>query len=199
MTPAPQSADFFETTKHPLIVLVVATALGSVLIPYVNLRLARENRQRELRVSQGLQALRLSSETDLRLNLVLTEFANFVKDESNPDSAARSALRERVYRLYAEFNRDAWWWHWRLLTEVQVLHLVNGDAARIMSAAINEYAANLKESTQALDPLWGSLMASGTQPGSDVRSVLDSSILLSRDLQRKRQEIVGRMIAPLVR
>ena len=198
MTAAPQSTAL-ETTKHPLVVLAVATALGSVLIPYVNSRIALENRQRELRVSQALQALRSSSETDRRLNLVLTEFANFVKDESASGSAARSALRERVYRLYAEFNRDAWWWHWQLLQETQVLHLVDDDAARIMRAAIEEYAANLKESTQALDPLWGRLIPTGTQPGRDVSSVLDSSSLRSMDLLRKRQEIIGRMIAPLVR
>jgi hypothetical protein len=198
MTEAHQSTAL-ETTKHPLVVLAVATVLGSVLIPYVNSRIARENRQRELRVSQAVQALRSSSETDRRLNLVLTEFANFVKDESPNDSAARSALRERVYRLYAEFNRDAWWWHWQLLQEIQVLHLVDDDAARIMRAAIEEYAANLKESTQALDPLWGRLISTGTQPGRDVSSVLDSSSLRSMDLLRKRQEIIGRMIAPLVR
>jgi hypothetical protein len=199
MTDASEST-VFETTKHPVVVLAVATLLGSVLVPYVNARIAQQNSHRELRMSHALQVLRSSSETDRRINLLLTEFANFIQDESISDPAARTALRERVYRLYGEFNRDAWWWYWPLLQEVRVLGLVDESAAIVMSAAIEKYAVYLQESTQALDPLWRHLVSNRAQSGSNqVSSILASTSSRLKDLQQKRQEAIGQMVAPLIR
>lgn len=189
-----------ERTKHPLVVLVVATILGSVLIPYANGRFAKDSRLHDLKVSHAKQALQSASLTDRRLNLLLTEFAIFIKGESRNNSAARSALRERVYTLYAEFNRDAWWWYWPMMQEARLLHLVDEEAARSMGIATEAYAANLQESTTALDPLWALLLTDATRPTPrDAAAVLASSTSRLMELQSARQEIIGRMVAPLTK
>jgi len=189
-----------ERTKHPLVVVVIATLLGSVLIPYANARFAKENRLQELRFSHAKQALQSGSQTDRQLNMLLTEFAIFIKEESGGSASARSNLRERVYRLYAEFNRDAWWWYWPMVQEARLLHLVDEQDARSMSAAAEAYATNLEESTTALDPLWGLLLSDATRSTSrDVATVLASSLSRSNELQQVRHEIIGRLVAPLLR
>jgi hypothetical protein len=188
----------FEQTKHPLIVLAFSTILGSALIPYVGSRLARETRRAELRASHVVEALQSSARTDRQLNLLITEFGNFVKDESITDQIARTALRGRIYSLYADFNRDAWWWHWQLLQEAQVLQLVNGDETRAMRVAIEEYGANLQKTTQAIDPLWGALLSArfDAEPRR-VESLFAESNSRARMLQQQRQEVVARMLRPL--
>src|SRR5678815_2479939 len=179
-----------ERTKHPLVVVVIATLLGSVLIPYANARFAKEGRLHELRFSHAKQALQSGSQTDRQLNMLLTEFAIFVKEKSGGSASARSSLRERVYRLYAEFNRDAWWWYWPMVQEARLLHLVDEQDARSMGAAAEAYATNLEESTTALDPLWRLLLSDATRSTSrDVAALLATSLSRSNELQQARHEI----------
>ena len=188
----------FEQTKHPLIVLALGTILGSVLVPYVGSRLARETRRAELRAAHAIRALQSSAKTDLQLNLLLTEFGSFVQDESITDQAARFALRGRIYSLYADFNRDAWWWYWQLLQEAQVLGLVNADEEIVMRAAIEEYASHLQETAGAINPLWQSLLsASSTPEPRQVQSIFAECLSRVRNLQRLRQQAVARMLRPL--
>lgn len=198
--PRDQRLTAIERTKHPLVVLVVATILGSVLIPYANTRFAKDSRLHDLRISHAQEALQSASLTDRRLNLLLTEFAIFIKDESRHNSAARSALRERVYSLYAEFNRDAWWWYWPMVQEARLLHLVDEEAAQSMGSATEAYAANLQQSTMALDPLWALLLTDGNRSTpKDAAALLASSSSRLSELQSMRQEIMGRMVAPLTK
>jgi hypothetical protein len=69
-----------------------------------------------------------------------------------------------------------------------------------MSAAIEKYAVYLQESTQALDPLWRHLVSNRAQSGSNqVSSILASTSSRLKDLQQKRQEAIGQMVAPLIR
>jgi len=84
--------------------------------------------------------------------------------------------------------------------EARLLHLVDEQDARSMSAAAEAYATNLEESTTALDPLWGLLLSDATRSTSrDVAAVLASSLSRSNELQQVRHEIIGRLVAPLLR
>jgi hypothetical protein len=196
----PRRLTVLEISKHPLVVLAVTTLIGSIAIPFVNARITQANRQKELRSSYAMQALRSGFETDRRLNLLLTEFEMFVKDELTDDSGDWNALRERAVRLYADFNRDAWWWYWELLRATEVLDLVDEASIDTMRAAIDDYEANLRRSAEAIDPVWALLKPVGAAE-REVRSassVFALSVSESRDLRETRQEIVGRMVAPLI-
>jgi hypothetical protein len=196
----PRRLTALEISKHPLVVLAVTTLIGSIAIPFVNARVTQSNRQKELRSSYAMQALRSGFETDRRLNLLLTEFEMFVKDELSEDSGDWNALRERAVRLYAEFNRDAWWWYWELLRATEVLDLVDEASIDAMRAAINDYEANLRRSAEAIDPVWALLKPVGgaEREVRSASSVFALSVSQSRDLRETRQEIVGRMVAPLI-
>lgn len=190
----------FEKTKHPLVILVAATVLGSVLIPYVNSRIAQQNRLDELKMSHAVRALRASSDTERRINQLETEFAIFAKNNLWRDPVATTALREHLTMLYAEFNRDAWWWYWDLLQEVRLLHLVDEASVLTMRSAIDDYGANLRQSTDEVGPLWSLLMSNAEYPDdASLASALVSSGERLQQLRQRRQDIVRRMIAPLTR
>jgi hypothetical protein len=188
----------FERTKHPLIVVAITTLLGSVLIPLVNSNIATTNRMRERRDNLAIDAIRYARETDRRLNLVLTEFGNYAKDQPRRDKASRAALRERVINLYAEFDREGWWWYWPLLQELRLMKLVDHSRANSISAEMDSYAANLKASTRTLDPLWGAFISSNTPRETADSTSFDLVSSRLDELQSERQEILSRMVGYIV-
>jgi hypothetical protein len=189
----------FETTKHPLIVLAVATLLGSVLFPLANAYISKASRLDELRTSHALQALRSSHATDSRLNLLITEFQNFAKDEDVTDPRAIAALSQRVKPLYADFNREAWWWYWQLLQESRLLRLVDSAEEKPMRLAMDEYSSNLKECTVVGAGIWRILTTTSVRPSKDEASAaLAAADKRMAELQQQRSEIIARMIQPLL-
>src|SRR5262245_5854949 len=125
---SPKSSTFhtaLEATKHPLVVLVAATLLGSALIPYVNTRIAQQNRRKALRIVQSLPAFRARAEPDRRVNELGTQFTVVAKNNSCRDAVTSAPDREQLIMLHAQFNRGAGWWYWRFLQLVRVLRLLD--------------------------------------------------------------------------
>ena len=187
-----------EATKHPLVVLLAATLLGSALVPFVNTQIARQNRQTELKLSRATEALRSHAVTERHINELQTAFMMFAKNDLWNDLRARREIRSRLSASYVEFNRDAWWWYWELLQEVRLLRLVDESAASEIRSGIEDYSANLRQTTQEAEPLWSLL--SGQPVTADRRkAVLESVTARLETLRQKRQELVRRMVAPLTR
>ena len=68
---------------------------------------------------------------------------------------------------------------------------------RAMRSAIDDSAANLRETTDEIGPLWNLLMSKRQQPSEgEVATALASSGARLQQLRQRRQEIVGRLIAP---
>jgi hypothetical protein len=188
-----------ELSKHPLTVLLLTTAIGSFVVPHINRGIARETKQQDLRVEQIRRAINTSAQVDRNLNAVTTSFFNFLRDEGQltggAASAARAALRSRVYQQYGEFERDAWWWHWQFLGDVSVLKITSREGEQRISEACSSYQERLLQSTAELDRLWRPLLRGPFNadpiPVDEIRSRL-------KQLQADRQSAVRSMIAPLI-
>jgi Tfp pilus assembly protein PilX len=187
-----------ETTKHPLVVLLAATILGSAVVPFVNARIARDSRDNELKLSRAMEALRASATTERQINELQTEFMLFAKNDLWDNVQARRDVQSRLSALYGDFNRDAWWWYWQLLQEVRLLRLVDEASIREVRSSIEEYSANLQQTTREAAPLWSLL--NGRPLNAKVRrDTLESAAVHLEALRQKRQALVRRMIEPLVR
>jgi hypothetical protein len=194
-----QRAVLLETSKHPLFVLLISTLVGLIAIPYVGSRIAANRHREELRLAHAIEALNAGNETDRRLNQLLTEFENFVLDRPGMDAAARAALRERVYNVYAELNATAWWWYWPFLEKAELLGLVDTAGARETRAAIDEYATALRSSTKAIDPVWALHISSDTRAGGvDPGAQVATARAQLSQLQEQRRRALQRMIRPLL-
>ena len=75
------SSRALEASKHPLVVLLAATILGSAIVPFVNGRIARESRESELKLNRAMEALRSSATTERQINELQTEFMLFAKND----------------------------------------------------------------------------------------------------------------------
>ena len=187
-----------EATKHPLVVLLTATILGSAVVPFVNARISRQSRDNELKLNRAIEALRSSATTERQINELQTEFLLFAKNDLWDNVQARREVQRRLSASYGDFNRDAWWWYWQLLHEVTLLRLVDEASVREMRSGIEEYSANLQQTTREAGSLWSFL--NGRPVNAKVRQdTLESVTVRLEALRQKREELVGRMIAPLVR
>jgi hypothetical protein len=145
-----------------------------------------------------MEALRSSATTERQINELQTEFMLFAKNDLWDNVQARRDVQSRLSALYGDFNRDAWWWHWQLLHEVRLLRLVDEASVREIRSGIEEYSANLQQTTREAGPLWSLL--NGWPVNAKVRQdTLESVTVRLEALRQKREELVRRMIAPLMR
>jgi hypothetical protein len=196
------SRRLFATSKHPLVVLVAATLLGSVLIPAVNGQVDRQRRLRELKAERGNAALRSAWDVERKLNLLHTAFVAFYKDEvvsGQATRASRQALRERVYALHQDFDRDAWWWHWQMLEEVKVLGLLDAGALRQLEQAVNHYQDALLATSDPIDRYWARLIRDREPvPGAGGVSLIDEVAARMKELGDRRRQAIRDMVRAII-
>jgi hypothetical protein len=196
----PSSRQILTASKHPLVVLVAATLLGSVLIPAVNGQIDRQRRVRELKAERGNAALRSAWDVERKLNLLRTAFVAFYKDEvmSGVDTrASRQALRDRVYALHQDFDRDAWWWHWQMLEEVKVLRLLDDEALAQLEQAVGRYQAALLATSDPIDRYWERLIR-GREPVSGAGGFIDEVEARMRELGDRRRQAIRDMVQAII-
>lgn len=203
MEPEPPVSRIWEISKHPLLLLTVGTLLGSFVIPYVNARIDRDRRRLELKSQRATTILQSAWNIDRKLNLVLTEFATFHRDRvttGSTTSSSKEALRSRVYTLYEDFNRDAWWWHWQVLEEAKILGLVDDGSRAQLEQAVQRYHDALLDSTAELDKVWTEFIRNpGTPRPETAAKTINEAMFKLKALSDRRQSYVRLMIEAILR
>lgn len=188
-----------RTSRHPLVVLVIGTILGSILIPLINDRAARERKLEDLRAQRALAAIEASNDVDRKLSLLLTTFESFWKDTDEPTQTTRSELRTRIYDLYGQFDLVAWWWFdesWQGARMVGLLDSHDSQEAERLSAA---YSASLMESTRAISAVWKASLHAAPPSKEAMGQILHSTRLTLQKTRRKRFELVARLAGLMLR
>jgi hypothetical protein len=188
-------------SKHPLLVLFVGTLLGSILVPWVNGRAARAADLEKLRAQKAVEALDANSDIDRKLNIVITAFESFWKDTSPAQrQAERSVLRKRVYELYQDFDRSAWWWFEEEWRGCQLLGLLDEQGVTRAEAITEQYKTSLTKTTACLDDIWRVSIEKEPIPNSEeaalVLAAVRSNFFATRD---ERMQLVGDFTALLLK
>jgi len=163
-----------EVLKHPLIVLLLGSLIGSVIVPYVSGRSARAGQIEELKMSSALAAVKNNNDVDRRLNILITTFGSFWKDTQETTREDRKAeLRTKIYGLYEEFDQTAWWWFDEARQQAKLLGLLSEEEASETEAISAQYNNSLGKSVAALDSVWQiSLRQSPSPSGKEAANVL---------------------------
>lgn len=157
--------------RHPLFVLLIGAIATSTLLPAINARATRKRVAEELRIQKSIEVLQSNGEANRRLNLVLNELEAFYKDhEAAPEPAERAELGRRVQELYRDFDASAWWWLPEKYGESILLRLLPAERDRDARQLIDEYNANLVQSTQTIDREWHALVRTAYSPDPTRRS-----------------------------
>jgi hypothetical protein len=182
---------------------LVATLLGSVLVPYVNRRIDAEKRVQALKSESATTILRAARDVDRKLNLVTTAFGNFYQDQIAPRRATKEStvqFRTQIYKLYEDFDRDAWWWHWQALEEGQLLGVLTNETRADFERAVGGYQRNLIACTETLNPVWEATVRIQTPTTTDALNQ-SMQVMFTRmhELSPQRQQFVREMVRAVLR
>ena len=104
---------FVEFCKHPLVLLLVGSALSYLLIPWITDRSSHKRVLQEERVERAVDILKQGLTDDQKLISMLNLFEMFNKDvEADPKTykTAQAELKTSFDKQYLDFDQHAWWW-----------------------------------------------------------------------------------------
>jgi len=143
-------AQISQILGHPLVLLVVGTALGSVIIPGLTTRAASSKLRQETQQQTALEVLQNGFDVDRDFNAVRTHIEAFIERQRQAHDALASAkadVQAKFDDLYQEFNKLAWWWTSQEYNKAQVLGLLSAGQLRDFESLKECYRMNLVVST----------------------------------------------------
>lgn len=182
---------------HPLILLLVGTALSSWLIPAFSGRIQHAKLIGEARLRKATEIINDNAETERNLNSLLTTLGIFQKDSSGP--AARflrlekeqKELRGQMIVRYLEFDRQAWWWNSQLDAEAKILEIASREELTRLEQISREYNENLEKSTNAVDIAWNAFLRQDYKPSDAGNAeILNHVRAKLSELNKERSRLV---------
>lgn len=154
---AAESRDRFSVLRHPLFLMVVASVIGSFMIPWISHKTDRNRALGEARLKKKVEIINKNTETISKLNVLVTWVGTFHKDNirlkpSPPRFAElQDKLREDMNMLYADFERAGWWWYRNLNDEAVILEIVPQSGSDKLKHDVNLYGENIEGTVKALN------------------------------------------------
>lgn len=141
---------------YGLITLIVLPIAIPLALSWANEQKALE----EARVKRAIDFGVHNNEFSMKLNGLRTSM-NLFLDRAFDLNLKAEQLREeqRQFRKdwaqqYLVFDQTAWWWHWNMATEAEVLKLCSPQKLGQLNGEIGNYHASVNTSVAALGPLW---------------------------------------------
>jgi hypothetical protein len=175
-----------RTMRRPLLSLAGAMLLAALTTTAMLVH--RDGARRQARQAQAEQILRDHSLVEQRLSQLQTMLESFAKDApSHPValSTAQANFARALDEQYRQFQQHAWWWYGPLPGKARQLGLSPSEQQQVADS-VAAYQKNLVESTQALDPLWGTLLLPVMRP--QARSTLATVDAMRRTLASLAQQ-----------
>lgn len=180
-------------SHNPFVLLLLGAAITNYLFPELNKRATRNELAQQERLRIAFHTLDQGSQVDSKLNLILSNFEAFHKDQSRLAGQLQmwqSRLRTDTLGLYRDFDQQAWWWFADL--DVQAASL--GLDAKPLLELTQSYRSNLTETIGQIDKIWKMLLSQEYRP--DDPSVTDRMMQIRKDLAKlglERRKIIRRI------
>ena len=115
-------------------------------------------------------------------------------------AASKEALRSRIYILYEDLNRDAWFWHWQILQEATILGLLDDRSRTQLDKEVRGYHEELNASANELTLVWKEFLSNpGTPRAERAKKTIEVAGTKLHELQGQRQKHVSQMIDAILR
>lgn len=196
---SPPAAEKSASLANPVILLVLSSLLGiatALIVPWVGARINDSKLISEARLQTCFNVLKSSTETDSRINSMLTRMGMFVIDASYSGVVAEAdvnRLRTEMERDYLEFDRQAWWWAPGLPNNVTLLRIaLDSNQLRSLIAA---YQSNLDSSVACLKTLRQHCAKKGYKAVDPENThLLKETSQKLYSLQSQRADLIGKMV-----
>jgi hypothetical protein len=187
--------------SHPLLLLAVATAIGSILIPYFSERATRKKVLQEARLRKAIDIVDNNTRTVSQLNSLGTRVVMFHENNARlkPTPARLRELQDKLIEdmdsRYLEFEKTGWWWYRDLNDEAVILKIVPASGSDSLRNDVNAYGANILNTTNALKGFWHACVSAEYDYKNDkinqLKNEMDQKL---GALFAERNEILGRLV-----
>jgi hypothetical protein len=146
---------FGDFCKHPLVLLLVGSALSYLLIPWITDSSSHKRVLQEERVERAVDVLKQGLIDDQKLISMVNLFEMFNKEAAADPTTSKTAqaeLKVSFDKQYLEFDQHAWWWGHDLPVQSGLLELPPGSKQTIESLNY-EYGKNLLDAVKQIDVL----------------------------------------------
>ena len=157
---AEDSRGILNVLRHPLLLLVVGSVIGSFLIPWISHKTDRSRVLREARLKKKVEITNKNTETISKLHLLVTRLGIFHKDNIRlkPSPAKLAVLQDKLGEdmndLYADFQKEGWWWYRSLNEEAVILEIVPPGGFDNLRKDVDAYEKNITDTVAAFNPFW---------------------------------------------
>jgi hypothetical protein len=202
-SPAPRrrTSPWLELSKNPLLILLLGTALGAIVVPQIEQRIARSRQRQELRTQTAIAIIKSNNDTNFSLNSILTAFEERFKDDSTLVSWNENlpSFRSKVYGLHEGFNQMAWRWCPETVKGAYLLRLMDNQSFRQSQNLCAEYDASLVRTMKPIDVAWDLLFqrrqsVATRDERDDLRRKLQRARSALRQSSMEREEKVSLLV-----
>jgi hypothetical protein len=167
-------SDFF---KHPLILLIIGSAITSYLLPSILSEVAKKESQRNEKSALAIEFITRNSEMEEDFNSLLVSLELFCKYPSPENFHAEQArLRITSKELYMKFDRDVWWWHWNLYEKAKMWKFISRSDEPYVEKALHRYTEGWEMATDTLEGFWQTCLDVNYHPGDKkVYALMDKT------------------------
>jgi hypothetical protein len=146
--------------KHPLLLLMVGSIVGSILIPHISERTSRTKALQDARLRKAVEIIDNNTRTISQLNALRTRLGMFHNDNvrSKPTPAKLKEWQDKLGAdmndRYLEFEKTGWWWYRDLNDEAVILEIVPPTGSDKLRNDVNAYHTNILDTVKALNEMW---------------------------------------------
>ncbi len=164
-----------DALKHPLVLLLIGTTLGSFLIPHLNDRSTQKTARQEQRVKMAISIIEQDHETNKEISgmmnylLLVRQNLQVAGLTSSVVEKEEYTARQKMDDMYLAFNNgQAWWWYSDIQADARLSALATSEESRKIAPLASQYGTDLNDETQALSQLWSAFLKSDFKP-SDAK------------------------------
>ena len=154
------SGGILDFLKHPLLLLIVGSIVGSILIPRISEQASHTKALQDARLRKAVEIIDNNTRTISQLNALRTRLGMFHSDNVRLKPAS-AKLKEWQDKLgadmndrYLEFEKTGWWWYRDLNDEAVVLEIVPPTGSDKLRKDVNAYHTNILDTVKALNEMW---------------------------------------------
>lgn len=199
-------SSWLELLKHPLVLLIVGSIIGSILIPKISEKSSRTKALQDARLRKAVEIVDNNTRTVSQLNALRTRLGMFHTDNLRlkPPAARlkelQDKLREEMNNQYLEFERTGWWWYRDLNDEAVILEIVPPTGSEKLREHVNAYHANIIQTVTALNEMWHPCIDSAYDyKDGRVTQIQDKVSKEWDDLLKARNKAVNDLVADFTR
>jgi len=165
-----QSKSFSDRLQQPLTLLLIATLLGSVLIPYFNNLSNRAKLRQEERVKLAISILDQTKETDVRMDDMMRHFVLFRKEHHDTHATPEQLKSDQLAEMkvmkdsFYAYSSQAFWWPWNVWHKANLSALATPEESQKFGIIRDDYLKTLDQSSQSLGTLWKRLLEDPYKP-----------------------------------